>query len=164
MLRRMSIVLLVALFCFGAGSSAGAAEVDPSSIKGLDAKGLVKLITGAKNKIVVVNVFASWCPPCRKEVPGLVEVRKAFPESEVLIVGVSVDKTPKALYNFLDGMNVNYPIYIAENKFEENVGVTAVPLLLIYDKRGELVTTHEGYVAKDDLIAAIKKVSSRPNP
>lgn len=111
--------------------------------------------------MVVVNVFASWCPPCRKEVPGLVEVRKAFPESEVTLIGVSVDKTPKALYNFLDGMGINYPIYLAENKFEEAVGVTAVPLLLIYDKRGELVTTHEGYVEKEDLIEAIKKIATR---
>ncbi len=160
MTRRISAVLLAVFLCLSAGWAV-AGEIDPASIKGLDAKGLVKLIAGAKNKVVVVNVFASWCPPCRKEVPGLVEVRKAFPESEMLLLGVSVDKTPKALYTFLDGMGVNYPMYLAENKFEENVGVTAVPLLLIYDKRGELVTSHEGYVDKDDLIETIKKIAAR---
>ena len=160
MLRRINAVLLAAFLCVSAGSWSVAAEIDPASIKGLDAKGLAKLVAENKNKVVVVNVFASWCPPCRKEVPGLVEVRKALPESVMTLIGVSVDKTPKALYNFLDGMGVNYPMYLAENKFEEHVGVTAVPLLLIYNKRGELVTTHEGYVDKDDLIEAVKKVST----
>ncbi len=161
MTRRIGVALLSLCLFLGAFAQAGAGEIAPGSIQGIDAKGLVKLVAQAKNKVVVVNVFASWCPPCRKEVPGLVEVRKAFPESDVTLIGVSVDKTPKALYNFLDGMGINYPIYLAENKFEEAVGVTAVPLLLIYDKRGELVTTHEGYVEKEDLIEAIKKIAAK---
>ncbi len=160
MFRRVNAVLLIACLCLAALSSQ-AAEIVPGSIKGMDAKALVKMINDNKGKVVVINVFASWCPPCRKEVPGLVEVRKAFSDKEMTLIGVSVDKTPKALYNFLEGMGVNYPIFLAENKFEENVGVTAVPLLLIYNKRGDLVTNHEGYVDKDDLIDAVKKISAQ---
>ena len=113
---------------------------------------------------MVVNVFASWCPPCREEIPGLIAIRNQFSDQELVLIGVSIDKagsgdgkdkTPKALSKFMGEMSFNFPVYLAAPGFEATVGVTAVPQLLMYDKSGALVGNHKGLVNQDDLAEAI---------
>ncbi len=142
-----------------AASAADAyAKVKPGDIPGMDAGALLKLIAAEKGKVVIVNIFASWCPPCREEVPGLINVRKNFPAKDVVVLGVSADKEPKALANFMNEMKFNYPVKLAEGDFVAKVGVTAVPQLLIYNKAGELVVNHKGLVDEQDLTKAVKEI------
>lgn len=158
--HRFLAFAVCAFLCFAAGTAFAAdppaAKMSAKDVKPLDANALLKNIGARKGAVVVVNIFASWCPPCREEVPGLIAIRKEFPQEQVTILGVSVDKTPKALYNFMDEMEFNYPVFLAEGKFEETVGVTAIPQLLIYNKAGELVTNHKGLVEKAELAKALR--------
>ncbi len=149
------------LFCLGVflGSHGMAfAKMTPKDVKPLDANALLKTINSHKGKVVVVNIFASWCPPCREEVPGLIAIRKVFTPEQLVIIGVSVDKVPKALYNFMEEMSFNYSVFLAEGQFEETVGVSAIPQLLIYNKSGDLVTNHKGLVEQEELTKAIKSL------
>ena len=111
-----------------------------------------------KGKVIVVNIFASWCPPCRDEIPGLVKLRRKFSEDQVVLLGISVDKEPKALANYMTEMRINYPVLLAKENFVQKVGVTAVPQLLIYNKEGELVINHRGLVDEEDLNKAVTEI------
>ena len=157
-MRRSNIVLLTAWLVLSLIMAGGAFAASSKDVPEIDAGGLLKRIAGEQGKVVVVNVFASWCPPCREEIPGLIKVRKAFPEKDVVILGISVDKEPKALTNYMSELKITYPVMLAKGDFIERVGVTAVPQLLIYNKKGELVVNHRGLVDEADLRKAIKEI------
>ena len=76
-----SLTLTGGAFAASSKSPTGSGFVaSPKNIQGIDAGDLLKRIADASGKVVVVNVFASWCPPCREEIPGLINVRKVFSE------------------------------------------------------------------------------------
>lgn len=155
-MRRLPSFLLILSFLLSlamAQSALAAARVPE-----IDAGGLLKRINDDLGKVVVVNIFASWCPPCREEIPGLVNVSKSFAASDLTVLGVSVDNEPKALDRYLSELRIPYPVLRAKGDFIERVGVKAVPQLLIYNKKGELVVNHKGLVDEADLRKAITEI------
>ena len=162
MIRSILSVLLAVFVCLGAaGAFAASHPVDLEDIPSIDAGGLFKRITAEHGKVVVVNVFASWCPPCRDEIPGLVRVRRAFPEDRLVLLGVSVDKEPKALANYMGEMRMNYPVLLAKGDFIQRIRVQAVPQLLIYNQQGELVFSHLGLMDEADIRSRIDEILAR---
>ncbi|MDL2216760.1 TlpA family protein disulfide reductase [Desulfovibrio sp. OttesenSCG-928-M14] len=158
MRRLAALFALLLMICLGAVGAQGADQINPGDIASIDAGELLKQVSQEKGKIFIVNVFASWCPPCRDEIPGLVNVRRAFTEGQVKLLGVSVDKEPKALAAYMKELHINYPVKLAKGDFIQRVGVTAVPQLLIYNKQGELVINHRGLVDEADLKSAITEI------
>ena len=157
-MRRSKIVLLAAWLIASLIMVDGAFAASAKNVPEIDAGGLLKRIADESGKVVVVNVFASWCPPCREEIPGLIKVRRTFSEKDVVIIGISVDREPKALANYMGEMKITYPVMLAKGDFVERVGVTAVPQLLIYNRKGELVVNHRGLVDEADLSKAIREI------
>lgn len=156
-MRRLSfaviIIIMTGLLC--ASAFAASTQKPPLNIPGIDAAGLLKHIESQKGKVVVLNMFASWCPPCRKEVPRLVNIRKSLPENEVHIMGVAVHDLPTALASYMTEMHINYPVFLGERyitqefsphnkKTGDRVEIAAVPMLLIFNKKGELVSSDIG--------------------
>lgn len=154
----LSVLILALILMIGATSAHAASnKVKPGDIPGITGGELLKLVADNKGKVIVVNVFASWCPPCREEIPGLINIRRAFPEDQVLLVGVSVDKEPKALAAYMSEMRINYPVYLGKGDFIPRMKVTAVPQLLIYNKAGDLPVNHRGLVDEADLKRAVSE-------
>lgn len=161
-MRRIPVIiattLVLCLLC--ASAFAASPQKPPVSIPGVDAAGLYKYLEGQKGKVVVLNMFASWCPPCRKEVPRLVNIRKALKEEDVHIFGVAVHDQPRALANYMSEMHINYPVFMGERyitqefspmniKTGDPVEVSAVPMLLIFNKKGELVSSDVGLLDEE---------------
>ncbi|MDR2125036.1 MAG: redoxin family protein [Desulfovibrio sp.] len=143
---------------------AAAGPAGPEDVKRIDASGLVNLIAAEKGKVVVVNIFASWCPPCREEIPGLINLRKDFSSDKVAFIGVSVDKEPKALHTYMGEMHINYPVLLAAGDFLQRTGVTAVPQLLVYDHKGDLQIKHRGLVQEGVLRSALNRLLKNAPP
>ena len=158
MRRSILFATLLALSLFLAGGALAATKVSPKDIPTITAEELLNRVAKDKGKVIVVNIFASWCPPCRDEIPGLVKLRRKFSEDQVVLLGISVDKEPKALANYMTEMRINYPVLLAKENFVQKVGVTAVPQLLIYNKEGELVINHRGLVDEEDLNKAVTEI------
>jgi len=129
-----------------------------ASVPGLTANDLLKKIADHKGKVVLVNIFASWCPPCREEVPTLIKLRNTFPADKIVFLGISVDQPEKALFTFMDKSNFNYPIFLARENFAETVGVTAIPQTLIYDQKGELALNEQGLLPEKELTTFLQKI------
>ncbi|MDR2604840.1 MAG: TlpA family protein disulfide reductase [Desulfovibrio sp.] len=149
---------LAALLLALAAPGAAAGPAGPEDVKRIDASGLINLVAAENGKVVVVNIFASWCPPCREEIPGLINLRKDFPADRVTFIGVSVDKEPKALYAYMGEMYINYPVLLAAGDFLQRTGVTAVPQLLVYDRKGDLQINHRGLVQESVLRSALNRL------
>lgn len=156
------VLLCLLLLCSLAGTATAASnKVSAKDIPTMDAGELLAKVGADRGKLVVVNIFASWCPPCRDEIPGLINIRKEYKEDELVMLGISVDKSMKDLVKYVNDMGINYPVYHAKGDFIARVGVTAVPQLLIYDKKGELVTNHRGLVDEADLKANIEEIKGK---
>ena len=161
-MQRCTVCFVALLFVLVLGGAAvQAASINPKDIPTIDGEGFFKRVAVDKGKVVVVNVFASWCPPCRDEIPGLINIRRTLPEDQVALLGISVDREPKALANYMSEMNINYPVLLATGDFVQRLGVRAVPQLLIYNRQGELVFDHKGLMDEADIRDVIDKVLVR---
>jgi thiol-disulfide isomerase/thioredoxin len=113
------------------------------SAKGLDG-GTVSL-AAARGKVVLLNFWATWCGPCRMEVPDLVELQKKYPDRLQVIGLVVDDEEQDAVRAFAKRYSINYPIAMATNEMRFRFGgVPALPTSFIIDTQGRVVQKHIG--------------------
>jgi thiol-disulfide isomerase/thioredoxin len=96
-------------------------------------------------KVVLVNFWATWCPPCREEIPELIELKKEFGD-KMQIVGISEDDDPPAsVIKFAHAKGMTYPIVMATPELIEAYGgVPALPTSFLIDTQGRVVQKHSG--------------------
>lgn len=139
-----ALALFVALT--GAPVSAGAAEFDSLTFADLE-----KLVRDNRGKVVMINFFATWCPPCREEVPSLIRIRKDYSEDSLVLIGASVDEDVAALEKYVASAKINYPVKRAANDLVQAVGVSGIPHMLVFDRTGEVVGNAAGLVPEEVL-------------
>jgi thiol-disulfide isomerase/thioredoxin len=113
-----------------------------------------------KGSIVVVNYWATWCPPCLEEMPWLSELAARYAAQGVKVVGVSVDERGwEAVRPYLAAHPITYPVVLDSPKVREGVGAgNAIPLTVILDRDGEAVYRQAGRAKKEDLETQIERL------
>jgi thiol-disulfide isomerase/thioredoxin len=102
-----------------------------------------------KGKVVFLNFWATWCPPCRAEVPMLVDLAARY-KDRVQIVGVSLDDGPEEVKAFVKDEGINYPVVMASREIvAEYGGVPALPTLFVVNPDGNVVQKHEGLYSRE---------------
>ncbi len=98
-----------------------------------------------KGKVVFINFWATWCPPCRAEIPVLIDLANRY-KDRLQVVGVSVDEgDPAEVKQFGKQAGINYPIVMADRAIvAEYGGVAALPTLFVVNPDGNVVQKHEG--------------------
>jgi len=111
-----------------------------------------KTLTPAEwhGKVVILNFWATWCGPCRYEIPELMALQKQFPNS-LQVIGLSVDDAPPAeVKQFADRMGITYPVAIADDQLQNRFGgILALPTSFVLDREGRVVQKHVGLVPTD---------------
>jgi len=110
-----------------------------------------RLLADASGKVVLINFFASWCPPCREELPALMRLRTRYRSDQVVFVGLSVDQSMDDLKRFLASAPLNYPVYVADPQIAHAFGVRSIPHTTVYNKAGVLVGNQPGLLEERDL-------------
>lgn len=125
-------------------------------LKDLDGKP-VKL-SDFKGKVVLLNFWATWCPPCRREIPAFVSLQKQYAAQGLVIIGVSMDQGgPAAVKPFIKKMEINYPVVMGDEKVAAAYGgIQVVPTTFIIDKAGKVAAQHEGDAERETFEADIK--------
>ncbi|MEZ5139891.1 MAG: TlpA disulfide reductase family protein [Acidimicrobiales bacterium] len=159
--RLAALVLALALVlaaCSGSGGgSAGADEGGDA----LPAVRLTDLATGEdatwpEGTPLVVNLWASWCTPCRKEMPAFDEVAGQL-EGKVAIVGVTDDLQRDAAVEAADKAGVSYPLrYDEDAALMTDLGITGLPATVFVDEDGTVLGRHLGAMTEADLLAEIE--------
>ncbi|MGH8563339.1 MAG: TlpA family protein disulfide reductase [Gammaproteobacteria bacterium] len=143
----------------GAGDALGdAGPVRPEfSLAGLDGK---TYGPGAwAGKVLVLNFWATWCPPCREEIPDLMALQAAYGERGLQIVGIAIDD-PKAAHEYASRLKVNYPTLIGTwdgQRVAEDYGnrIGALPFTVIVDRHGRIAHTKPGQITRDEAEAIV---------
>jgi thiol-disulfide isomerase/thioredoxin len=111
--------------------------------------------------VLVVNVFASWCPPCVAETPGFVKLYSEDGGENFELVGLSIDSSQKDLDRFLARHKVNYPTYVIDGKLQRRLFADKVPTTLIYYPNGEYYTTVFGAVSRVALLDLVERAQKK---
>ena len=118
--------------------------------------------SGYENKVVLVNFFTTWCPPCKAEIPHLNNLQTKYKDNFVIIsVLLEENKSNEEINSFIKYNNINYIITNSlENfKFAQSAGgVKNIPLMFLYDKNGRYSTHYVGAIPEEMIEADIKKV------
>src|SRR5690242_2478146 len=91
-----------------------------------------------KGKVVILDFWATWCPPCRAEIPGLIELQKQYGKQGLAVIGVSVDQDgASAVKAFAQKFGMNYPVLLADPKVVQAYGgIEAIPTTFVIDRAG----------------------------
>jgi len=105
-----------------------------------------------KGKVVVIDFWATWCPPCRAEIPGYIELQKKYGKDGLVIIGMSVDRQgPEVVKKFMTEHHVNYRIVMADDDVEAAFGgMDAIPTTFIIDRDGNIRDRKVGAEATAD--------------
>ncbi len=111
-----------------------------------DVEGNVVSTAGYKGKIVLVNFWATWCPPCREEIPELIQLQNEF-KDQLQIVSFSEDEAPpEAVRAFARTAHINYPIVMITHEIEDDFGgVPALPTSFLVSRDGGVMDKHVGF-------------------
>lgn len=116
-----------------------------------------------KGKAVMVNFWATWCPPCKMEMPWLIDLQKKYAAQGFTVIGISEDDPPfTQVDSFTRQIGVNYPIVIADESTSKAFGgIDYLPASYYIGRDGKVVVETAGLVSKGEIEANIQKILAR---
>ncbi len=115
-----------------------------------DSKGKTHTLAQYKGKWVLVNFWATWCPPCLQEIPDLVALHENK-KNNLVVLGIAMDyHNPQDVLQFADQMMVSYPIILGDAKIAAQIGaVTGLPTTYLYNPQGKMVAYNVGALTRE---------------
>jgi len=129
------------------------------TLKVLDSEGKNMQLSSLKGKAVLLNFWATWCEPCKLEMPWLVELQKKYGPQGLQIVGVAMDDAgEKSISDFSHKMGVNYPVLLGTEKVADLYGgLDGLPTTFFLDRNGKIVDRALGLESESLIEDSIKK-------
>jgi thiol-disulfide isomerase/thioredoxin len=116
----------------------------------IDTSGKAHKLSQYKGKWVLVNFWATWCPPCLEEIPDLVALHENK-KNNLVVLGIALDyRNAQQVKDFADGLLVSYPIILGDRKTAGQIGpVSGLPTTFLYNPQGKLVAHQLGGVTRE---------------
>ncbi len=108
------------------------------------------------NKAVLLNFWATWCPPCREEIPGLISAQQKFGSRSFTVLGVDIGESQKKASSFSEKMGINYPVVLDSSQaVAESYRIVGIPTSFLINSEGKILGTYHAYTPK--LVSDIEK-------
>jgi thiol-disulfide isomerase/thioredoxin len=112
-------------------------------LPGLDGRRIAS--TDLRGKVVLLNFWASWCAPCREEMPALDSLRRSIPDADFAFVAMNEDQQPEDARAFLDDFGFDFPVALGQGKLKERFRYVGLPFTVLLDREGRVVQRWTGY-------------------
>ncbi|HIF50564.1 MAG TPA: TlpA family protein disulfide reductase [Thiotrichaceae bacterium] len=125
-----------------------------------DVDGVQRHLSEWQGKVMVINFWATWCSPCREEIPAFIELQQQYASDGLQFIGIALQQAEE-VREFIDEFNVNYPSLVGDDdviKAAKKLGndIGALPYTVIIDRNGVISFTRRGPLSKSEAELAIK--------
>ena len=130
-----------------------AGKVAPLHFTLKDMNGVDVKLESFKGKVILINFWATWCGPCRVEIPYLIELQRQYAD-DLVVLGVSVDDTAEKLKPYATEMKVNYPLLVGNGRqdFQDAYGpFWGIPVSVYVGRDGRIHKKHSGIASKEQI-------------
>jgi len=114
-----------------------------------------------RGEVVILNFWATWCPPCREEIPDFVSLQEDLGDQGVQFVGVALERNPdpQAVRDFAEKMNINYPIGLGDGSISQKYGgIRGLPTTFVIGPEGEIRGRIPGRTTEERLRPALEQL------
>ena len=144
-----------------AADAKAAGKAAPLNFTLKDMNGVDVRLAAFKGKPIIMNFWATWCGPCRAEIPSLVELQKQYSAEggDVVILGISVDDPVEKLKPYAAQMKMNYPVLVGAGRddVQDAFGpLWGIPVTVFIDREGRIAKKHSGIASKEQFEQEIK--------
>jgi len=151
-MKRLIVAMLIMIFAISCGDNSAnqtnSADADIQKVS----KGFIEQLKAEhQGKTMIVNFFASWCPPCRGETPDFVAAYEKHKDKNFVIIGLSVDKSASDAVKFMKEFGITYPVYLADNSLGAEMSIGTIPTSMIYKPDGKLFDIVVGPLTSKEL-------------
>jgi thiol-disulfide isomerase/thioredoxin len=170
-MKKSALIVTVAMLAFVGGISVRGLLSSPLSSSSQatqtllpefslpDLSGKQHSIKEWQGKVLVINFWATWCPPCLKEMPEFEAMQNEFSDKGLQFVGIALDD-PEPIKEFIASKKITYPILLGEDqgtKLAHDLGniVNTVPFTVIVDKKGRFIKSHMGELSREQLLETV---------
>lgn len=129
--------------------SACARSTDAADLNLKDINGNMVNLSDYKGKVIILDFFATWCPPCKEEIPDFIELQKKYCGQGFTMIGISLSKMGE-MKSFVERMGINYPVLIDDGYATAVYGpIRSIPTTFIIDKEFKVVKKYIGFRPKE---------------
>jgi thiol-disulfide isomerase/thioredoxin len=142
----------------GAGDGALVGRDAPLHFTLKDMNGADVQLASYKGKVIILNFWATWCGPCKAEIPDLVKLQAQYPD-DLAVLGFSVDDTPEKMKPYASEYNINYPLLVGDGRedVQDAYGpLWGIPVSVIIDRDGKIAKKHSGIASREQFEREIK--------
>lgn len=146
-------LIFIAFFAFSPSNSKAQAVFD-ISIKDVNGKA-TSISEMVSSELIVLDFWATWCKPCVKSIPKLVELSEKYESDKVIFIGVNEDspRNTNKVKPFVSSLGISYPVILdPEQEIMSELLVNSYPTLMVLNSKAEVLYIHEGYTSGDEYI------------
>ncbi len=165
----VAVVLIGGYFLFGRVESTATSAIKPGlpPVEASDAappftlsdvQGRPVSLADFRGKVVVLDFWATWCPPCKREIPDFIDLQSEYSSKGLQIVGIALDE-PQKVKEFAEQVGMNYSVLLGDDATAmEYGGISGIPTTFVIDRTGKIVNRFEGYRPRSVFEQEIQKL------
>lgn len=154
-MQSMRMLLAVCSLLFALGAAAQEFTLE-------DIQGKTHRLADYRGKWVLVNYWATWCPPCLDEIPELVSLHNAHHDKDLQVIGIAIDSgSSQKVADFAKAHGISYPVVMGDRRVNAQIGaVEALPASYLYNPKGEQVSYQAGEVTRASIETLMKNLAA----
>ena len=139
--KKLFVLLLFVIACV----SLSCAEVSYDfTLQDLEGKPIS--LSDYKGKVVFIDFWATWCPPCRLSIPYVEKLYEQYKDNEDFVVlGINLEESKEDITKFMKKQKMNYPILLSDKKVISNYKIASIPRFFLIDRNGEIYNKYVGF-------------------
>lgn len=145
-MKKSTIILVLLLLSTTCGTrkpeQEGSMSAADFTLSALDGETIT--LSELKGKVVLVDFWATWCPPCKNSIPHLIELYEKYKDRGFIVLGISLEDREK-LEKFVAEYNITYPILLGTRDIAQTYGVQAIPKSIFIDRKGTIRKVQTGF-------------------